>query len=100
MQLVQLGLTALNFSSLEAEGEQIGYYIDPFFDKYVITNPEKAAKNLPEGFELKFFTDPNDYASVGQSLTFTVKDGEFFNAEGYTLLFNKEKGCVEAVLTA
>ncbi len=100
MQLVQVGLTALNFSTLEADGEKFGYYIDPFFDKYVITNPEKAAKNLPEGFELKFFTDPNDYASTGQSLTFTVRDGEFFNAEGYVLSFNKEKGFVEAVLLA
>lgn len=100
MQLVQVGLTALNFSTLEADGEKFGYYIDPFFDKYVITNPEKAAKNLPEGFELKFFTDPNDYALTGQSLTFTVRDGEFFNAEGYVLSFNKEKGFVEAVLLA
>lgn len=100
MQLVQLGLTALNFSQLKADGEKFGYYVDPFFDKYIITEPDKAAANLPEGFELEFFTDPNDYASVGNSVKFTVKDGKFFNPDGYSLVYNKEKGYVEAVLMA
>ncbi len=100
MQLVQLGLTALNFSQLKADGEKLGYYVDPFFDKYIITEPDKAAANLPEGFELEFFTDPNDYASIGNSTKFTVKDGKFFNPDGYSLVYNKEKGYVEAVLIA
>lgn len=100
MQLVQLGLTALNFSQLKADGEKFGYYVDPFFDKYIITEPDKAAANLPEGFELEFFTDPNDYASVGNSVKFTVKDGKFSNPDGYSLVYNKEKGYVEAVLLA
>jgi len=100
MQLVQLGLTALNFSQLKAEGEKFGYYVDPFFDKYIITDPDKAVANLPEGFELEFFTDPNDYASVGNSVKFTVKDGKFSNPDGYSLVYNKEKGYVEAVLLA
>lgn len=100
LQLVQLGLTALNFAQLKADSEQYGYYIDPFLDKYIITDPDKAAANLPEGFQLEFFTDPHDYASIGNSVKFTVKDGKFYNPLGYTLVYNKEKGYVEAVLLA
>lgn len=100
MQLVQLGLAVLNFSKLEADGEKFGYYIHPFLDKYVIVEPEKAAEHLPEGFVLNFSTTPNDFYSSGRFITFTVKDGKFFNADGYMLRVNEEKGYVEAVLMA
>ncbi len=100
MELVNLGLAALNFSQLKADGEKFGYYIDPFFDKYVIMNPDKAAENLPEGFELKFYTDPTDHLSQGNYITFTVESGKFTNPDGYSLVYNKEKGFVEAVMVA
>ena len=98
LQLVQLGLAAYNMSQLNAGAQKYGYYIDPFLDKYVIRDPEKAAKNLPEGFELKFFPDPKDYYSTGESIKFTVKNGKFANEEGYRLVYNKEKDMVEAVI--
>jgi hypothetical protein len=98
--LVQMGAAALNFSKLEKDAEKLGFYVDPFLDKYIITDPEKAAKNLGEGFELTFYNDPNDYYSQGQSVKFTVKDGKFSNPDGYQLIFNKEKGYTEAVLLA
>jgi hypothetical protein len=100
MQLVQIGVTALNFSKLEADAEKFGFYVDPFLDKYIITNPDKAAQNLGEGFELTFYTNPQDYHSQGDSVKFTVKDGKFTNPDGYQLIFNKEKGYTEAVILA
>ncbi len=100
MQLAQIGVAALNFSKLEADAEKFGFYVDPFLDKYIIKDPNKAAKNLGEGFELTFYTDPKDYYSQGQSVKFTVKDGKFSNPDGYQLIFNKEKGYTEAVLLA
>jgi hypothetical protein len=100
MQLVQIGVAALNYSKLETDAKKFGFYIDPFLDKYIITDPEKAAKNLGEDFELTFYTNPQDYYSQGQSVKFTVKDGKFFNPDGYQLIFNKEKGYTEAVLLA
>jgi hypothetical protein len=100
MQLVQIGLTALNFAKLEKDAEKFGFYIDPFLDKYIITDPNKAAQNLGEGFELTFYTNPQDYYSQGDSVKFTVKDGKFTNLDGYQLIFNKEKGYTEAVLLA
>lgn len=80
-QLIQLGVAVANFSQLKADGEKYGYYVDPFLNKYVLTDPDKAARNLPEGFELKFFFDPKDFYSQGQSVTFTVKDGKFVNTD-------------------
>jgi hypothetical protein len=65
-----------------------------------ITDPEKAATNLGEGFELTFYINPQDYYSQGESVKFTVKDGKFSNPDGYQLIFNKEKGYTEAVLLA
>ncbi len=100
MQLAQIGVAALNFSKLEADAEKFGFYVDPFLDKYIIKDPDKAAKNLGEGFELTFYTDPKDYYSQGQSVKFTVKEGKFSNPDGYQLIFNKEKGYTEAVLLA
>lgn len=81
LQLVQLGLAAHDISRLKADGEKFGYYVDPFFSKYILTDPDKAAKNLPEGFELKFYPDPKDFYSQGQSITFQVKDGKFVNVD-------------------
>lgn len=81
MQLVQLGLAARDISGLKADGEKFGYYVDPFFNKYVLTDPDKAAQNLPEDFELKFFPDPLDFHSTGNSITFQVKDGKFVNVD-------------------
>jgi hypothetical protein len=100
MQLVQIGVAALNYAKLEKDAEKFGFYIDPFLDTYVITDPDKAAKNLGEGFKLTFYTDPNDYARQGQSVEFTVKDGKFTNPNGWQLVFNKDKGYTEAVLLA
>lgn len=100
LQLVQVGLTALNYTKLKEDSDKYGYYIDPFLDKYVISDPEKAAKNLGEGFELTFYVDPQDFYNQGNSIVFTVKDGKFTNPDGWQLVYNKEKGYTEAVLTA
>lgn len=100
MQLVQIGLTALNFTKLKEDSAEFGYYVDPFLDKYIISDPDKAAKNLGEGFELTFYLDPTDYFNQGKSVIFTVKDGKFTNPNGWQLVYNEEKGYTEAVLTA
>lgn len=100
LQLVQVGLTALNCTKLKEDSDKYGYYIDPFLDKYIISDPEKAAKNLDEGFELTFYVDPDDFSNQGTSIIFTVKDGKFTNPDGWQLVYNKEKGYTEAVLFA
>lgn len=100
MQLVQLGVAALNYTKLKEDAAKFGYYIDPFYDRYIITDPEKAAKNLDEGFELTFYVDPNDFSNQGKSILFTVKDGKFTNPDGWQLVYNEEKGYTEAILTA
>jgi hypothetical protein len=100
MQLVQMGVAALNYSKLEKDAEKFGFYVDPFLDKYIITDPDKAAKNLGDGFKLTFYVDPKDFYNQGQSVEFTVKDGKFTNPDGWQLVYNKEKGYTEAVLLA
>lgn len=99
LQLVQLGIAAYEASQAEADGEKFGYYSDPFLGRYVITDPEKAAQNLPEGFVLKFFLDPNDLASTGLSITFKVENGKFVNIDrNYPeyQLYKDDKGMVRA----
>ena len=81
LQLVQLGLAAYDVSRLKADGDKFGYYVDPFLNRYVLTDPDKAAKNLPEGFELKFFLDPTNVYPVGPSIMFKVQDGKFVNID-------------------
>ena len=98
LQLVQVGLTALNYAKLKEDSGKFGYYIDPFFDKYIVADPDKAAKNLGEGFELTFYVDPTDFYNQGKSVIFTVKDGKFTNPDGWQLIYNQEKGYTEAVL--
>lgn len=103
MQLVQVGLAAYDITRLKADGEKFGYYVDPFFNKYILTDPEKAAKNLPEGFKLTFYPDPKDFFSQGQSIKFEVKDGKFVNIDkNYPdyQLYVGEDGTVKAGIIA
>lgn len=96
---MQIGVGVYEASQAKADGEKFGYFVDPFMGRYVITDPEKAAQNLPEGFELKFYFDPLYPYSPERSVTFTVKDGKFANTDknfpDYKL-YKDEKGTVQA----
>lgn len=99
LQLIQIGVAAYEASQLRADSQKYGFYVDPFLNKYIITDPDKAAQSLPEGFELKFYPDPKDYYSTGESITFKVQDKKFVNIDrtypDYKLFIN-DRGIVQA----
>lgn len=77
LNIIQLGLTTYDIVKAFNDSKSVGFYYDPFFGHSVISDPVLAAKNLPEGWAMDFYYQPNDFLAQGHYVKFKVVNGKF-----------------------